>query len=98
MLGNDKMEEYREINSFWISRLCNYHPGAVGGYCFDLHKNGCYSLKEFDQVLFANGGHFGNVPKKIFKCAGIEIREGRHSWGAIFGKKYFVIKIGERVF
>jgi hypothetical protein len=97
MVGNGKPEEYREFNDFWIKRLCDYHPGKVGGYCFDLHKNGCYTFKEWDQVLFANGGHFGNVPKKLFKWEGMELRTGNPEWGAEPGKKYFVIKLGEKI-
>lgn len=54
-------------------------------------------LKSWDKVLFANGGHFGNVPKKTFEFKGIEIREGKPEWGAEPGKKYFVIKLGKQL-
>ena len=84
LVGNGKEEEYREVNSFWQSRL------QVNGY----HQ---FEFKTFDRVLFANGGHFGNVPKKTFECNGIEIREGRPEWGAEPGKKYFVIKLGKQI-
>lgn len=95
--SGDKTEEYRDFNDYWIKRLCDYHPGKVGGFCFDLHKNGCHTFKEFNYVLFANGGHFGNVPKQTLECNGIELRCGNSKWGAEPGKKYFVIKLGERI-
>lgn len=97
MVGNGKEEEYRELTPFWISRLCDFHKGSVGGLVFDFHKLGCHTLKEFDRVLFANGGHFGDVPKKLFEFNGIEIREGSEEWGAEPGKKYFVIKLGKQL-
>lgn len=55
------------------------------------------SFKSWDVILFANGGHFGNVPKKTFEFKGIEIREGKPEWGAEPGKKYFVIKLGKQL-
>lgn len=91
MVGNGKPEEYRDLNMFWAKRLCDGFPGTFG-----VDEN-CKDFKEWDAVLFANGGHFGNVPKKTFEFRGIEIREGNPEWGAEPGKKYFVIKLGERI-
>jgi hypothetical protein len=92
MVGPDKPEEYRDLTMFWAKRFCDGFPGTFG---IDMN---CQSFKEWDQVLFANGGHFGNVPKKLFEFKGIEIREGNPQWGAEPGKKYFVIKLGDRMF
>jgi hypothetical protein len=91
-LGNGKPEEYRTINPYWCKRLVESHSGwsSRGMLYFP-------DFKKFDRVLFANGGHFGNVPKKLFEFKGIEIREGNPEWGAEPGKKYFVIKLGERI-
>lgn len=85
-----KPEEYREINDFWIKRLTNHFKKFTA----DIYH---VEWKNFDQVLFANGGHFGNVPKIQFVIEDMEIREGNPEWGAEPGKKYFVIKLGERI-
>ncbi len=79
-----KNEEYREVTEFWIKRLMN--PGHFPP-----------SFKEWDAVLGANGGHFGDVPKGIRKFEGISIGEGKPEWGAVPGEKYFVIKLGEAI-
>lgn len=92
-----KDEEYREFNDFWIKRLCDYHPGKMGGDFNHPHKVGCYTFKQWDDVLGANGGHFGDVPKGKRKFEGIRIGEGVEKWGAEPGKKYFVIKLGEKI-
>jgi hypothetical protein len=76
---------------FWAKRLCDGFPETFG---IDVN---CRSFKDFDSVLFANGGHFGNVPKKLFVCNGIEIKEGKPEWGAKEGVNYFVIKLGELI-
>lgn len=106
--SGDKPEEYREVNMFWAKRLCNRIPTPHGGFLSPINSvllgedlsgwkkftGGCSPFKEWDSVLFANGGHFGDVPKQTKKFLGIEIREGRPEWGAEPGKKYFVIKLG----
>lgn len=111
MVGNGKPEEYRDITPFWCKRLLAKIPVPWGGYWsaqtevlekqtttgFKTFTGGCDPFIQWDQVLFANGGHFGDVPKKRFKFNGIEIREGNPEWGATPGVKYFVIKLGERI-
>lgn len=112
LVGNGKPEEYRDLNMFWAKRLCNRIPTPHGGHLSPINSvllgesleewkkftGGCSPFNEYDSVLFANGGHFGNVPKKTFAFRGIEIREGNPEWGAEPGKKYFVIKLGERIY
>lgn len=111
MVGNGKPEEYRELTMYWAKRLCNRIPTPRGGYFSPINSvllgesldgwkiftGGAPAFNEFDQVLFANGGHFGDVPKKLFEFKGIEIREGNPEWGAEPGKKYFVIKLGKQL-
>lgn len=88
--SGEKTEEYRDISEFWIKRLTNHFKAFPHG----IHH---VDWKDYDEVLFANGGHFGNVPKQQFVIDDLEIREGKPEWGAEPGKKYFVIKLGERV-
>jgi len=107
--SGEKTEEYRELNMFWAKRLC-YRIPTPHGYGFtDINAvllgedgnawrnftGGAPRFNEYDSVLFANGGHFGDVPKIEIGFSGIEVREGRPEWGAEPGKKYFVIKLGK---
>ncbi len=102
-----KREEYRDITPFWIKRLCN--PSIfvdakipegqwVNEITNKMHHDTLQWIRNvYSDVLFANGGHFGNVPKLTVKWDGMHIGEGRPEWGAEPGKKYFVIKLGEKI-
>lgn len=63
---------------------------------YDVLKSYFSDLKEFDNVIATNG-YGKHRPSWNRKFLGIEIREGRKEWGAEPGKKYFVIKLGERI-
>jgi hypothetical protein len=82
--SGEKKEEYREIKSYWISRLCCGFPSM-------------YSEKTFDVVLFRNG-YSKDSPKLAMKWIGMQFGDGKPEWGAEPGKKYFVIKLGEKLF
>lgn len=92
----EKPEEYREINDFWIKRLCDTSDPLPKGTPL-IEQAMHYPFIEWDAVLFANGGHFGNVPKQTRQWKGMEINEGLEKWGAEPGKKYFVIKLGDKI-
>jgi hypothetical protein len=69
----------------------------ANGHDPKLVIQGYYSkLEEFDLVTATNG-YGKHRPSWTRKCLGIEIREGRPEWGAEPGKKYFVIKLGEKI-
>jgi hypothetical protein len=54
--------------------------------------------EDFHAVKFVNGGNFhASLPMVMMALQGMEIREGKPEWGAEPGKKYFVIKLGERI-
>lgn len=109
--SGEKKEEYRDFVMYWGKRLVYTIETPHGGKFTPINsvmlgeseshwKNftgGAPTFKQYNQVLFANGGHFGDVPKIIMECKGIEVREGNPAWGAEPGKKYFVIKLGERI-
>lgn len=80
--SGEKKEEYREIKPYWIERLVG--PGEC--------------LQYFDAVTFYHGYKSGR-PTMTFKIQDgtIVMRGGRYEWGAEPGKKYFVIKLGERL-
>lgn len=90
----EKKEEYREIKKHWVSRLCEYHPGSVGGDLIDNHSAVAYTLKEWDAIIFRNG-YSGGASLMSVKCLSVKIGTGKEEWGAEPGKKYFVIKLGE---
>ena len=52
----------------------------------------------FHEVVEFRNGYRADSPRCKFIIDGeIEEREGRPEWGAEPGKKYFVIKLGERI-
>lgn len=82
--SGEKKEEYREIKPYWVTRLANV---VVRGETFQ---------RWWDAVEFRNG-YSKYAPKVMLTWKGIEVREGNPHWGAELGKKYFVIKLGERI-
>lgn len=64
----------------------------------DVLRSYFSKVKEFDQVHLVNGGNFHPIhPNVTLECKGVEIHEGRPEWGAEPGKKYFVIKLGDKI-
>jgi hypothetical protein len=56
----------------------------------------CAKWKSYDAITFING--YRRDSKRItLKFRGVEYTEGIKEWGAEPGKKYFVIKLGERL-
>jgi len=101
---NEKTEDYREITPYWFTRLFERPPFyEFDNFIIDINdlsfRAACTeSMKQFETNTMTLGypkkGDTSRI--KIFKHAGIEIREGRQEWGAEKGKLYFVIKHGER--
>lgn len=90
-----KPEEYREIKPFWIKRLCDTHPGAMGGDFMDKHNVIAYTFKPFTHVKFARGGHFHpSIPQMLVELKGIEVGLGLPKYGAELDVEYFVLKLG----
>ena len=54
------------------------------------------SFKEFSIVRFTNG-YGADKPSFDIECNGIRTGEGEPKWGAIAGKEYFIIELGEIV-
>jgi len=98
ILAGIKTEEYREMKSFWISRLIEFDFAWASQTIEDAkeHLRACPNgfFKKFDFIEFSNG--YGNkVPKMIIEFKGVEIREGNPDWGAVKGIEYFVINLGK---
>lgn len=105
-----KLEDYRELNSYWATRLLKKVPTPHGGYFSAMSDflKGKYDFKEwkqfagnpfacFDYNIMTLGYPSNSNTERIIKLEhkGIEIREGKPEWGAEPGKLYFVIKHGE---
>ena len=80
--SGEKKEEYRERKEYWNIRL-----GMS-----DLIEYP--ELYEFDSVTFSNG-YAKNRDQFKIELKEISIGEGNPDWGAIPGKKYFVLELGE---
>jgi len=100
-----KTEDYREINSYWITRLTADFSWDVKKYPLKLNEHkealnkGSLNPKEFITNTMTLGYPSRHDTSRIikFEHAGIEIRTGNPEWGAEEGKLYFVIKHGKRI-
>lgn len=105
-----KTEDYREINSYWFTRLVFKWEKVVEYYDIDLSNDNeikAVCSNSFSQKTIAFNPVDINTmtlgyPKngdteRIIKLEhkGIEIRTGNPEWGAEQGKLYFVIKHGK---
>lgn len=82
--SGEKKEEYREVKDFWKDRLFK-------------RKKGQENLKPgylFSHVRFSNG-YAKDRRQMLVRIHYIELfpKEGNEEWGAINGKKYYVIKL-----
>lgn len=52
----------------------------------------------YDAIRFYNGWiHSPKLPNITVKCRGIQIGKDKKEWGAVPGKEYFVISLGEKI-
>lgn len=100
--SGEKQEEYREIKSYWSSRLLESYKDR-DGFIFDgkdqlnwFTHTDTPKLKEFDIIRFKNG-YAKDAPSMDIDCLGIKVKEGRKDWGAEPGVKYFVICLGKKI-
>ena len=89
ILSGEKKEEYREIKSYYASRLANYFEITTNTLIAELSELFFYGLKI--EVLFRNG-YSAKSPSFIADC-NLSIDCGRPEWGAEPNKKYFVFEI-----
>lgn len=108
--SGEKQEEYREIKPYWQRRFHNCtiqkYAGKVGDcqevinlkvvWSFPCYKCDHSEKIKFNLIQFRHG-YAKNAPIMTFKMNEIRVTTGFHEWGAEPGKKYFVIKLGERI-
>jgi hypothetical protein len=97
--SGEKKEEYREIKPYWASRLVdeydgNPNPREDESWDWKGLRLGMGTPQHYDIVKFRNG-YSANSPTISLKVKDIKIWSGKCEWGAEFGKKYFVISLGE---
>lgn len=80
--SGEKTEEYRDYCPYWLMRLTN--------------KKDINELGSFDFVEFYLGYNKDRRSMK-FECKGIHIGKGKEKWGALKGKKYYVISLGKKI-
>lgn len=94
--SGDKLEEYLEIKPHWIRRLTwhEYHNRSKFGIARLFLSGVDVVRKDFD-IVSANNGYKKNCPNIKWNHKGIRIGTGREEWGAVPGKIYFILDIGE---
>ena len=111
--SGEKPEDYREITKYWLVRLFDFngvelYPDDIEEILYELNNKN-YSVSDlfkwigikpnrFDITHLYNGGSpCLKYPNFEIEHLGIEIREGNPKWGAVPGKRYFVIKHGKKI-
>lgn len=110
MIGFYKLEEYREIKPYWITRLLDINmPEEQKGDNKTIPENIIFDLKRhsWEEVLKSyrcefkkfdaikfTNGYGKNAPTIVVALEGIFISFGAKPWGAEDGRKYFVLKLG----
>lgn len=98
--SGEKLEEYREIKAYWAVRLIGGFPsGATDENMAQHFANNQGRQPEFipfTHVRFQHG-YAKNAPFVTFEIREICIAEGVPEWGAEPDKRYFVIRLGERL-
>lgn len=104
--SGEKKEEYRKIKSYWANRF-TWHEHHDMITCVNSLEDEMYADSQrpiptgvfkqcFDVVEFRNG-YARNAPTIRIKFKWLAYGFGREEWGAEPGKKYFVIKLGDKL-
>ena len=93
----EKLEEYREVTPYWRKRICRSESFCqMREVCkanILCHYEGDVPPKNLS-VTFHRAY---TQTKMTFKIKRVSIGFGNPEWGAVSGRKYYVIKLGERV-
>jgi len=99
ILNGIKSEEYRAISTYFINLFIdktNFKTWGNNDFIRELEYDGLeiLELKKYSSIIFSNG-YAKNRPQFEIELLEIEIGPGREEWGAIVGKKYFILKLGK---
>ena len=91
ILSGEKKEEYREIKPYYTNRFEKL-------FSYNIHRNkdelwylGDRTMPQ--EIVFRNGYNY-NSPAIKCKCK-LCVGQGKTEWGALPGKRYYVLKILE---
>lgn len=84
IISGEKKEEYREIKPYYDARFKKYSPRTTA------FRLGIAATNQF-YIVFRNG--YGYKSPSIKCLCELAIGEGKKEWGAVPGKKYYVLKI-----
>jgi len=106
-----KKEEYRNITPYWCARFLLFLGEKKSQKWWDSKHNVCSDLNVYihhglrggeiefihhDTITFSNG-MTPPVPRFEIEKNHIRIGSGKPEWGAVPGKKYFVLELGEMI-
>lgn len=86
----DKREEYREIKKYW-ERVFVYNKEDAAWKI----KIGGKMYKPEDVVICFSLGYRNDRQQGWIECLGLRVDKGKHEWGAVYGRKYFVLELGK---
>lgn len=86
IIGESKKEEYRDLSSYW-AKVFTLPFIKIKGVAHEPRKV---------VVIFSNG-YAGNRPQKAFHITRLRVGTGKPEHGAIPGKLYYIIELGEKV-
>lgn len=84
MIGDPKVEGYREIKPYWNNRFVDGKVKINGKF---------YSPQETEILICFSNGYSADRPQKTFRLVSINIQEGKEEWGALPGQKYHTLHI-----
>lgn len=94
ILSGEKPEEYREIKTYYVSRICPHYK--KGHLCFNCEHLPQCRRKIPTSIKFI-ALHNYRSERATFKVAKIHVGFGRQEWGADLGLM-FVITLGKKVY
>ena len=87
---------FKVSQQHWLRRLSDWKDMTESNGILEYIKLGLITFQEFDNNIMTLGYPKSDNSERILKLEhkGIEIREGNPEWGAVSGRKYFVVMHG----
>ena len=93
--GGVKKEEYREIKPYYDTRFMNLFGAIwVDGELLQGQQVPEEIRKEPVQCVIFRNGYSADAPQIRALCS-LRAGEGREEWGAVPGKRYYILEIKE---
>lgn len=90
ILSGEKKEEYRQMNSYWESRLIDKNKQLR----LDAEPGLEIAWKQIHHITFSNG-YAKDRDQFVIELKGIELGGGRPEWGGRPDGDYYILKLGE---